>query len=68
MDQRLGIGRRDLIDFRLKLQDKVLEYLYETRQEGVYMIVMIVTSDHSRTHPDRPACLTDLLSTSLTAL
>ena len=30
MEQRLEIGKRDLINFRLKLQDKVLEYLYKT--------------------------------------
>ena len=42
-EQRLGIGRRDLFDFRLKLQGEVLGYLYEMRQEGVYM----VTSKHS---------------------
>ena len=38
-----GIGRRDLVDFRLPIQGEVLGYLYEMRQEGVYM----VTSKHS---------------------
>ena len=39
----MGIGRRDLVDFRLEIQGEVLGYLYETRQEGVYT----VTSKHS---------------------
>ena len=38
-----GIGRRDLVDFRLQIQGEVLGYLYKTRQEGVYT----VTSKHS---------------------
>ena len=42
-EQGLRIGRRDLVDFRLTIQGEVLGYLYETRQEGVYM----VTSKHS---------------------
>ena len=39
---RAGIGRRDLVDFRLEIQGEVLGYLYEMRQEGVYT----VTSKH----------------------
>ena len=36
------LGRRDLVDFRLPIQGEVLGYLYEMKQEGVYM----VTSKH----------------------
>ena len=42
-EQGLGIGRRDLVDFRLEIQGEVLGYLNEMRQEGVYT----VTSKHS---------------------
>ena len=39
----MGIGRRDLVYFRLEIQGEVLGYLYKTRQEGVYT----GTSKHS---------------------
>ena len=42
-EQGLGIGRRDLVDFRLEIQGEVLGYFYKMRQERVYM----VTSKHS---------------------
>ena len=42
-EQGPGIGRRDLVDFRLEIRGEVLGYLNEMRQEGVYT----VTSKHS---------------------